>query len=103
MTSPEPTEVKLPDPEKQFAIKLANCILDNASRDPDGDLSILSRQFLRALGTSTPSPSVTAALAKVREALDLSIINTDNMEIVSMCDDALKQLAIIEAQIKGAK
>ena len=36
-------------PEREDAIRLANKILDDASRDPDDDLSMLSRQFLRAL------------------------------------------------------
>lgn len=35
--------------ERDFAIRLANTVLDNASRDPDDDLSVLARQFLRAL------------------------------------------------------
>ena len=38
-----------PDPEHEEAIALANKVLDDASRDPDSDLSMLSRQFLRAL------------------------------------------------------
>lgn len=35
--------------EKDFAVRLANKVLDDASRDPDDDLSVLARQFLRAL------------------------------------------------------
>ena len=35
--------------EKDDAIRLANSVLDDASRDPDDDLSMLSRQFLRSL------------------------------------------------------
>lgn len=37
--------------EKQEAIAFANKVLNNASLDPDSDLSMLSRQFLRALET----------------------------------------------------
>jgi hypothetical protein len=33
--------------ERDGAMALANKILDNASRDPDDDLGVLSRQFLR--------------------------------------------------------
>lgn len=35
--------------ESEEAVILANKVLDDASRDPDSDLSILARQFLRAL------------------------------------------------------
>lgn len=35
--------------EIQEAIKLANKVLETPNRDPDDDLSIMSRQFLRAL------------------------------------------------------
>jgi hypothetical protein len=35
--------------EKDHAIKLANHILDRLSGDPDDDLAVLARQFLRAL------------------------------------------------------
>lgn len=34
--------------EKDFAIRLANKVLDDTARDPDSDLSVLARQFLRA-------------------------------------------------------
>jgi len=40
--------------EKEFAIRLANKILDRPSGDPDDDLATLSRQFLRALELRTP-------------------------------------------------
>jgi hypothetical protein len=33
--------------ERDFAIKLANKVLENTALDPDGDLSVLARQFLR--------------------------------------------------------
>jgi len=35
--------------EKEEAIALANKVLDEPYRDPDDDLSMMSRQFLRAL------------------------------------------------------
>jgi hypothetical protein len=35
--------------EKELAIKLANKMLDRINADPDDDLAVLSRQFLRAL------------------------------------------------------
>lgn len=35
--------------EKEDAIRLANKVLDDHTRDPDDDLSMMSRQFLRAL------------------------------------------------------
>ena len=35
-------------PELDDAIRLANTVLDQPSRDPDDDLSMLARQFLRA-------------------------------------------------------
>jgi hypothetical protein len=35
--------------EKDDAIRLANKVLDTPNRDPDDDLSMMSRQFLRAL------------------------------------------------------
>lgn len=35
--------------ERDDAIRLANKVLDDAGRDPDDDLSMLSRQFLRSL------------------------------------------------------
>lgn len=35
--------------EREQAIVLANKILDRPSHDPDDDLAVLSRQFLRAL------------------------------------------------------
>lgn len=38
--------------ERDLALRLANKVLDNASRDPDDDLSIMSRQFLRAVESS---------------------------------------------------
>jgi hypothetical protein len=34
--------------EREKAIELANKILDNASRDPDSDLSMMARQFVRS-------------------------------------------------------
>jgi hypothetical protein len=34
--------------ELEDAIELANSCLDDVSRDPDSDLSMMSRQFLRA-------------------------------------------------------
>jgi hypothetical protein len=34
--------------EYEFALRLARSVLDNASLDPDGDLSVLARQFLRS-------------------------------------------------------
>ena len=40
--------------EKRFAIRLANKILDRISGDPDDDLAVLSRQFLRALEREEP-------------------------------------------------
>lgn len=36
------------DAELDAAIKLANKVLDTPNRDPDDDLSVMSRQFLRA-------------------------------------------------------
>ena len=33
--------------ETAHAIQLANKVLDNTALDPDGDLSVLARQFLR--------------------------------------------------------
>ena len=38
-----------PDPEKDRAIILANEMLDRPWADPDDDLAVLARQFLRAL------------------------------------------------------
>lgn len=35
--------------EKSDAIKLAEGVLDRPSGDPDDDMAVLSRQFLRAL------------------------------------------------------
>lgn len=35
--------------EKDDAIKLAERVLDRRSADPDDDLAVLARQFLRAL------------------------------------------------------
>jgi hypothetical protein len=35
--------------ERDDAIRLANAVLDDASRDPDDDLAMISRQFLRSL------------------------------------------------------
>jgi hypothetical protein len=35
--------------EKEKAIELANRVLDRAGADPDDDLAVLARQFLRAL------------------------------------------------------
>lgn len=43
--------------EKAFAVLLADRILDDPNRDPDGDMSVLARQLLRALerlGEYTP-------------------------------------------------
>ena len=37
--------------EVDFAEKLAHKVLDDPSRDPDSDLSVLARQFLRARET----------------------------------------------------
>ena len=37
--------------ERARAVTLATWALDDASRDPDSDLSILARQFLRAIDT----------------------------------------------------
>lgn len=34
--------------ERDFAVRLANKVLDTPSRDPDDDLAVLARQFLRA-------------------------------------------------------
>lgn len=39
--------------EKDYAIKLANRILDRPYGDPDDDLAVLSRQFLRSLEMPT--------------------------------------------------
>lgn len=36
-----------PTTEADFAVRLANRILDQPSRDPDDDLSVLARQMLR--------------------------------------------------------
>lgn len=54
--------------EKEQAIKLANRVLDTPNRDPDDDLSMMSRHFLRALERNTPDPRDTI-LAKMAEAL----------------------------------
>jgi hypothetical protein len=35
--------------EKELAIELANRVLDRPGGDPDDDLAVLARQFLRAL------------------------------------------------------
>lgn len=35
--------------ELNFAVKFANRVLDTPNIDPDGDIVVLSRQFLRAL------------------------------------------------------
>jgi hypothetical protein len=35
--------------EKEFAIILANKVLDRINADPDDDLAVLARQLLRAL------------------------------------------------------
>lgn len=35
--------------ELEDAIKLANHVLDTPNRDPDNDLSMMARQFLRSL------------------------------------------------------
>lgn len=37
--------------ERDDAIKLANRVLDNPDLDPDGDLSVLARQFIRHVET----------------------------------------------------
>jgi hypothetical protein len=42
--------------EKDQAVRLANAILENPSVDPDSDLAVLSRQFLRALKYSDRIP-----------------------------------------------
>ena len=44
-SSKPPTQLE----EKVAAIVLANKILDRVNADPDDDLAILARQFLRAL------------------------------------------------------
>lgn len=35
--------------EREYAIKLANAVLDQPGRDPDDDVSVLARQLLRAV------------------------------------------------------
>lgn len=35
--------------EREDAIRIANFILDRVNADPDGDLAVLARQFLRAI------------------------------------------------------
>ena len=51
--------------EKEEAIKLANKILDRISADPDDDLAMLSRQFLRALEALTESQRRVAELSAI--------------------------------------
>lgn len=47
--------------ERDDAIRLANKVLETPNRDPDDDLSMLSRQFLRALEReATPTASLPA-------------------------------------------
>jgi hypothetical protein len=59
--------------EKEEVLILANKILDNASLDPDGDLSVLARQLLRreerlqsiiAVVESNPDPEYIAKIAR---------------------------------------
>lgn len=45
-----------PPSERAQAVTLATLVLDRPNADPDDDLAILSRQFLRALERETPAP-----------------------------------------------
>lgn len=45
--------------EKDDAVKLANRVLDKPYIDPDGDICLLSRQFLRAIEPDATVPKVT--------------------------------------------
>lgn len=56
--------------ERSDAIKLANIILDRPNADPDDDLAILSRQFLRANDRI-------ALLERVRDAANRYISDLD--------------------------
>lgn len=51
--------------EQRFAFRLANTVLDDVTRDPDSDLSVLARQFLRALERGQWQPIETAPNAGV--------------------------------------
>lgn len=58
--------------EFDHAVKLAHKVLDDAGRDPDGDLSVLARQFLRSVereaGKEPDASFDWAALQRLRKA-----------------------------------
>lgn len=63
--------------ERDFAIKLADKVLDTPGRDPDDDLAVLARQFLRAIEWLTEAraanehdrAAVADALGKIKSAI----------------------------------
>lgn len=79
------------------ALRLANRVLDIPSRDPDDDLSMMSRQFLRAFEANknlvAKTERLESILATVQElATDTPTKKTMEMAldgIVRLCEDAL--------------
>ena len=56
--------------EKEEAVKLANAVLEKPYLDPDGDISVLARQFLRAR----------EEIDAMREALRQALIVADKQQ-----------------------
>jgi hypothetical protein len=52
----EPEAIAMTDPELNDAIRFANSILDRNFGDPDDDVAILARQFLRCRERIAPPP-----------------------------------------------
>lgn len=67
--------------ERDDAIKLANHVLNNDALDPDGDLSVLARQFLRHM--ETVRSIVQAAGGRIFVS-DMDVIdgNDDRLDLV---------------------
>ncbi len=75
--------------EKADTIKLANKILEDPHADPDDDLAMLSRQFLRALET------IEAQHKQLREVdwegqAQLDLINSNRDEILKKHQEAIR-------------
>ena len=86
-----PRDGDQPEPERDMAIKMANRALDKPWTDPDDDLHIISRQFLRAIERENRAAPATADAGRLaREIAD------------EFCGGSDAVAEVIEAKLRAA-
>jgi hypothetical protein len=102
--------------EYEFALKLADAVLENPHRDPDDDLAVLARQFLRNQEPGTrqlraAAPELLTALKQIVSVLDSPevtaiwerAINLSGPELLSKYDGPYVDLDAARAAIANAE